>query len=325
MFKKLLALGAVVVVAGAGMVGCSGGAASSGGDKPFKVIAFTQGYGTPVGKSTTDDFVEQAKGLGWDVTLYTNESYDPLNNDVAAAISQGADAVFAAFPDPRQISPIVRAAKDADIPIFSVDGGVEPNPDFAIDVTTNQQQIADDTVGALDKAMGGLKGKNVMIIGYDPHIGIMTRSHMAEDLLTAAGAKIAGGEIKQILQPGSSQEDSLKFVADYLQANPQGLDGVWVGFDHAALGAVQAINEAGRNDIYVTGVDAIGAAIEQIEKNGPFYATVVQPFDKVLGEVVTAMQAYAKDGTRPSENFVAVDVTLVDRTNAATITPTDAK
>ncbi|MDF2048150.1 MULTISPECIES: sugar ABC transporter substrate-binding protein [Microbacterium] len=325
MFKKILAFGAIVVAAGVSIVGCAGGAASAGGGDTFKVIAFTQGYGTPVGKSTTDAFVEQAKGLGWDVTLYTNESYDQLNNDVAAAISQGADAVFAGFPDPRQISPIVRAAKDADIPIFSVDGGVEPNADFAIDVTTNQQQIADDTVGALDEAMGGLKGKNVMIIGHDPHIGIMTRSHMAEDLLKAAGANIAGGEIKQILQPGSSQEESLKFVADYLQANPNGLDGVWVGFDHAALGAVQAINEAGRDDIYVTGVDAIGAAVEQIEKGGPFYATVVQPFDEVLGDVVAAMQAYAKDGTRPSENFVEVDVTLVDRANAATITPTDAK
>ena len=34
-------------------------------------------------------------------------------------------------------------------------------------------------------------------------------------------------------------------MADYLTANPDGLDGVWVGWDDAALGAAQAITEAG--------------------------------------------------------------------------------
>ena len=34
-------------------------------------------------------------------------------------------------------------------------------------------------------------------------------------------------------------------VADYLTANPGGLDAVWVGWDDAALGAAQAVNEAG--------------------------------------------------------------------------------
>ncbi|ODT11563.1 MAG: hypothetical protein ABS61_03420 [Microbacterium sp. SCN 70-18] len=325
MRRKLLALGAIVVAASMSMVGCAGGSASGGdtdGDS-FKVIAFTPGYGTPIGKSTTDAFVERANELGWDVTLYTSDAYDELNNDVTAAISQGADAVLAAFPDPRQISPIVRAAADADIPIFSIDGGVEPNDDFVLDVTTSQQQIADTTVNALDEAMGGMAGKTVMIVGHDPHIGIMTRSHMAEDLLTAGGATIAGGEIKQILNPGTSQEETLKFVTDFIQANPDGLDGIWTGFDHAALGAVQAVEESGRDDIFVTGVDAIGAAVAKIQEDGPFYATVIQPFGDILDVVMTEMEAFAADGVMPSTNFVEVDVTLVDRNNAATVEATD--
>lgn len=316
-----IALASAIVLSGCATGGAEGTSAT---DDTFTVAAFTAGYGTPVGKSTLDAFVEKGRELGWDVTLYTSEfDYDKINTDVQSAITQGVDAILAGFPDPRQIGPLVNAAKDAGIPIFSIDGGVEPNGDFVIDVTSDQDQIAETTVGALEEAMGGLDGKNVMVIGHDPHVGIMTRSNLAYDMFEEAGATIVGGEIKQVLNPGTSQEEALKFVTDYLQANPNGLDGVWVGWDHAALGAAQAIAEAGRDDIFVSGVDAVGIALAEIKKEGPFYATVVQDWPKVLEIVLDAMKAYAADGTMPSETFIETEVTLVDRSNVNEITPTD--
>ena len=326
MRKRMTALAGMALASALALTGCAGAAsnAGEGGEDTFTVAAFTAGYGTPGGKSTLDDFVEKGEALGWDVTLYTSEfDYDKINTDVNGAITQGVDAILAGFPDPRQISPLVNAAKDANIPIFSIDGGVQPNEDFVVDVTFQQQQLADRTVGALEEAMGGLQGKNVMVIGHDPHVGIMTRSHMAEELLKAGGANIAGGEIKQVLNPGTSQEEALKFVTDYLQANPEGLDGVWVGWDHAALGAVQAINEAGREDIFVTGVDALGIAVNEIKKDGPFYASVFQDWNSVVDQVVDDMTAYAESGAKPTKNFVEVEGTLIDRSNAAGFTPTN--
>lgn len=326
MRNRMLAVTGLVVASALGLAGCAGadgGAGAAGGDT-FKVAAFTAGYGTPVGKSTLDAFVERGEELGWEVTLYTsNFDYDKINTDVQSAITQGVDAILAGFPDPRQIGPIVTAAKDADIPIFSIDGGVEPNENFVVDVTTKQQMIADLTVGALEETMGGLEGKDVMVIGHDPHVGIMTRSGMAEELLIEGGANIAGGNIRQVLNPGTSQEEALKFVTDYLQANPDGLDGVWVGWDHAAVGAVQAINEAGRDDIFVSGVDAVGIALAEIKKNGPFYATVIQPWPEVLDMVLDDLSAYAESGELPSENFIETDVILVDRDNVDEVEPTD--
>ena len=322
-FTKVVGLGLASAVVLAGCSDSGGDGGGGGGDDTFRVAAFTAGYGTPVGKSTLDAFVERGEELGWDVTLYTSDfDYDKLNTDVTSAITQGVDAILAGFPDPRQTQPIISAAKEADIPIFSIDGGVEPNDDFVVDVTTDQDQIAELTVGALEEAMGGLEGKEVMVIGHDPHLGIATRSRLAMELLEESGATIAGGEIRQVLAPGSSQEEALKFVTDYLQANPEGLDGVWVGWDHAAVGAAQAIEEAGRDDIFVTGVDAVGIALDAIKKNGPFYATVVQPWPEVLDEVLGYMETYAADGELPDENFVETEVTLVNRENADEIEPT---
>ncbi|GER23773.1 sugar ABC transporter substrate-binding protein [Zafaria cholistanensis] len=324
MRKRMAAFAGMALASALALTGCSGSASGTaeGSEDTFKVAAFTAGYGTPGGKSTLDDFVEKGEALGWDVTLYTSEfDYDKINTDVTSAITQGVDAILAGFPDPRQVSPLVNAAKNANIPIFSIDGGVEPNDDFVVDVTFRQQQLAELTVGALEEAMGGLSGKDVMVIGHDPHIGIMTRSNIAQELLKAGGANIAGGEMKQVLNPGTSQEEALKFVTDYLQANPEGLDGVWVGWDHAALGATQAINEAGRDDIFVTGVDALGIAVNEIKKDGPFYGSVFQDWTSVVDQVVGDMDAYQKSGTLPSENFVEVEGTLIDRSNVDGFTP----
>lgn len=325
MRSRTLAMAGLALAAALGLAACSGGGSGGGGgDDTFKVAAFTAGYGTPAGKSSLDRFVDKAEEQGWDVTLYTSDfDYDKINSDVQSAISQGADAILAGFPDPRQISPLVRAAQDADVPIFSIDGGVEPNDDFVVDITSNQQQMADVTVDAIEEKLGGLDGKDVMVVGHDPHVGIATRSAMAVDLLEEKGANIAGGEMRQVLSPATSHEEALKFVTDYLQANADGLDAVWTGWDHAAVGAVQAIDEAGRDDIFVTGADATGMALAEIEKGGPFLATVVQDWPGVIDSLVDLMQEYHDSGTLPDENFIEVDVELVTQENAADTTPTD--
>jgi ABC-type sugar transport system substrate-binding protein len=317
--RRTLAVTSITAFAMATMLS----ACTAGDDDTFRVVAFTAGYGTPVGKYTLDAFVERGEELGWDVTLHTSDfDYDVINTDVVSSITQGTDAVLAGFPDPRQIAPLVNAAEDADVPIFSIDGGVEPNDDFVVDVTTSQQQIAELTVGALEDAMGGLDGKEVMIIGHDPHVGIMTRSGIAYDLLTEAGATVTPNEIRQVLNPGTSQEEALQFVTDYLQANPNGLDGIWNGWDHAAVGAAQAATEAGREDIVVTGVDAVGIALNEIEKDGPFHATVVQDWPGILDIVIGQLEHYADTSELPEDNFIESDVTLVTIDNVANIEPT---
>ncbi len=321
-FSKAAAAAAAATLV-LGLTSCASDAGAGGGEDPFSVVAFTPGYSTPVAKGTLDTFVEQAEQRGWKVTVVTSDfDYDKLNNEVTAAVTQGADALFSGLSDFRQMSPILNAAKDAEIPIFSVDGGVEPNENFALDVTTDQDQIGELGVQALEEELGGLKGKQILMIGYDYHPGIKQRAAKAHELFEKAGTEIAGGEIKQVLNPGHSHEEALKFVTDYLQANPDELDGVWTGWDHAAVGAAQAISEAGE-DIPVTGVDAIGIALDGIKKDGPLHATVLQPWPEVLQIAIDEMEAYAADGELPENNFVEVGVTLVDASNVDKFKPTD--
>jgi ABC-type sugar transport system substrate-binding protein len=326
MRRKITALTALAVAAALTLTGCSGsggGGASGGGDDPFKVIAFTSGNQTPIGAWWVKAVTAQAEELGWDLTMIQGDfDFQKMNPAVESAIGQGADVILDGYTDVSSIGSIVSAAKDAGIPIFAVDSGTEPNDAFALNVTTDQQGIVDQTLGALDDELGGLKGKTIMVIGHDPHAGIRMRAGLAADDLVAAGATLAGGAIQKVTSPATGRTEALALVADFLTANPGGLDGVWVGWDDAALGAAQAITEAGAA-AKVTGVDATSEAIAGIEAGGAFLATVEQPWPSIVDSVILAVQDYQKDGTLPSSNFEAVDTTLVNKANAATITPSD--
>jgi ribose transport system substrate-binding protein len=319
-FKLLVAAAAVVALS---LTGCAATGGDEAADKPFKVIAFTSGNQTPVGAWWVKAVTAKAEELGWDLTMIQGDfDFQKMNPAVESAIGQGADAIFDGYTDYASIGSIVTAAKDAGIPIFAMDSGVEPSDAFVINVTTDQQGIVDSTVEELSTQLGGLEGKNIMVIGHDPHPGIRERAGLAEKAFKAAGANIAGGEIQKVQSPGTGRTEALAYVADYLSANPNGLDAVWVGWDDAALGASKGLAEAG-SSAKVTGVDATSEALAEIMGGGNFAATIEQPWPSILETVIGYMLAYQKDGSLPSSNFETVGTTLVNKVNAAKITPSD--
>lgn len=318
--KATLALVAAATLA---LTGCSAGGGGGGDDDTFKVIAFTSGNQTPVGAWWVSAVTAKAEELGWDLTMIQGDfDFQKMNPAVESAIGQGADVIFDGYTDQASIGSIITAAEDAGIPIFAMDSATEASDAFALNITTDQQGIVDQTVAAFDEALGGLDGKTIMVIGHDPHPGIRLRAGLAEEAFTAAGAEIAGGEIQKVTSPATGRTEALALVADYIAANPGKLDGVWVGWDDAALGASKAIDEAG-SDAVVTGVDAVSESIAAIEADGSFLATIEQPWPSILDDVVTAIEAYRGDGSMPSVNYEAVATVLVTKENAKDITPSD--
>lgn len=325
MRNSLKALAALAAVTALALTGCSssGSTPSDGGDDPLKVIAFTSGNQTPIGAWWVKAVEAEAEANGWDLTMIQGDfDFQKMNPAVESAIGQGADVIYNGFTDVASISSIVTAANDAGIPMFAIDSGTEADDAFALNITTDQQGIVDQTLGAIGDAIGGIEGKTIMVIGHDPHAGIRMRASLAAADIEAAGGTLAGGEIQQVVSPATGRTEALALVADYLAAHPGELDAVWVGWDDAALGAYQAISEAGA-DAYVTGVDATSEAIAAVQAQGGFLATVEQPWPTINDEVISAILAYAEDGAMPGENFQAVDTTLVTVDNAADITPSD--
>jgi len=322
-FTGVVAIAAIAAVAALALTGCSTASTAPASAKPFKVIAFTSGNQTPIGAWWVKAVTAEAKTNGWELTMIQGDfDFTKMNPAVESAIGQGADAIFDGYTDVASIGSIITAAKDANIPIFAMDSATSANDAFATNITTNQQGIVDQTLGAIGAKIGGLKGKNIMVIGHDPHPGIRMRAGLAKDALIKAGANIAGGDVQKVKSPATGRTEALALVADYLTAHPGGLDAVWVGWDDAALGALKGVTEAGSSAV-VTGVDASSEAIAGILAGGNFLATIDQPWPAILKMMDADLLAYQKDGTMPAKNFIAVDANLVDIKNAATTTPSD--
>lgn len=309
--KKLLALISSLALALI-LAGCGGNAESSeGASDNVEVAVITGSYGTPAAKYAIDAFKELGTGKGWNVTVAdTDFDFNQVNSLMQDASLRKVDAIVLGFPTPEQITVGLRAANDADVPVYVIDGGTAPMEGVALNVTSDSVQLGEISAQALLDAMGG-PGK-VLVIGHDPHPGIRLRTQEAISYLEKAGAEIV--DIKQVKEPASSQGEALNFTTDFLQANADDLDGVWVGWDAAAMGVAQALNSTKRTEIPVTGIDATEQAVAEIGKDGPFVATVFQDWDAIVGRMAEVMEADF-NGTDPVTNYEEMPGILVNQDN----------
>lgn len=203
------------------------------------------------------------------------------------------------------------AAKTANIPVFGLDAGVADG--VALNITSDNGQLGQISAHALAEAIGG-KG-NVIMFTHDPHPGVRARAEAA----AAEFAKypdITVIEKKHIEVPGPL-DFARSLMQDLLTAYPNDGDiaGVWAGWDEPAMGAVQAIEAAGRTGIQVVGIDGTDMAKAEILKGGPFIATVAQDFDSMAKQLVEIVAAQL-DGKAPESNLVTIGGVLITKENA---------
>ena len=104
-----------------------------------------------------------------------------------------------------------------------------------------------------------------------------------------------------------------------LAANPDAgsIDAVWAAWDQPALGALQAIEAAGREGegIVIVGMDANPEAREAIAAGGNFEASMAQDFAGI-GAAAADVVERALAGEDVRESVVNVPTTLVTQANA---------
>jgi ribose transport system substrate-binding protein len=107
-------------------------------------------------------------------------------------------------------------------------------------------------------------------------------------------------------------------VEAILAANPKkgSIAAVWAAWDQPALGALQAIEAAGRTDegIVIVGMDANPHAREAIAKGGNFEASMAQDF-KGIGRTVADFVKRHLAGEKIKQSVVYVPTTLITSEN----------
>ncbi|WP_159633712.1 galactose ABC transporter substrate-binding protein [Erysipelothrix anatis] len=207
---------------------------------------------------------------------------EQINNFIA----QGKDVIIANLVDPTAAASVINAAKAKEIPVVLINR--EPTPqDLEIWPGKTTYVGADATQsGTIQGEMiAGLPNKGdingdgkisyITLMGDPANVDAQQRTEYS-----IKGYEAKGGTVNLLAQPYQANWDSAKgqeFTASALEQFGKDLEVIFANNDGMAVGAVTAINAAGRKvgeDIYIVGVDAIPDALELL-KNGQLTGTVL--------------------------------------------------
>lgn len=308
MMKTLIRTG--LVAAGASLALMSASAAFAAG----KVAVITPYLSQPGTQFYVEAFQGVAKEKGWDVNVIDTAG------DVAAVISRIEDMVTQKVDaivinvDPAQVTAGLQAAKDAGIPVFGMDAGADPL--LQTNVTSNGYAMAAETSTYVADRIGGA-GKVVMFV-FDAFPPVQVRGVIADAVFKNHPDITVLDRVTPDVSDGGIADSRAKMEA-ILAANPEpgSIKAVWAAWDQPALGALQAIEAAGRQNegIVITGIDANPQAREEVAKGGNFEASVAQDF-KGIGAATADAVARVLGGEVLKQHVIYVPTKLVTAANA---------
>ncbi len=277
-----------------------------------KIAVVTPYMANETTKYVIDQFKKNADAKGWDVTVTdTAADFNLLVARIEDAVNGKADAIVLGMGDPAQMTKGLEAAKAANIPVYGLDAGIVPG--VLLNVTSDNTDLGTASANELLKAIGN-KG-NVVMFTHDPHPGVRERAAAAAKAF-AAVAEVKVIEKKHIDVPGPL-DNARKLMQDLLAAHPDkgSIAGVWAGWDEPALGALQAIEAAGRTEIMVVGIDGTKFAQAEIRKGGSFVASVGQDFDGMAMKLTELVDGNF-GGKKPEQEWYKLPGTVYTKANA---------
>ena len=289
------------------LAGCTSGGSDDSGSGTSKTIAVLTPYlGNAATKDVIDKFQAEGKERGWDVTVTdTAGDFNKLNSAFQDAVAQEPAAIVLGSGDPTQISLGLKSAKGAGIPVFAIDAAVADG--ITANVTSDNADLGKQSAEELIKLIGN--DGTVVMLTHDPHPGVKARAAAAKKVFDKAGIKIVAS--KHVNVPGPV-EDARNSVQDLLTSDAGKFTGIWGGWDEPALGATQALDAAGTKTVSVVGVDGQDFAIAEIDKGGPFKATIKQDWAAIAAKTADLIAAYLTDKKTPEPQQVEIPGVLYE-------------
>jgi erythritol transport system substrate-binding protein len=291
--------------------GSSGGGSSEGGT--FAII--TVDPSNPYWKAEVDTAVAEAKKLGYQTTVdaHSNDP-DKQNQFIDGAISKKVKAIILDPAGADESVGAVQKATNANIPVFLVNAEIAEQGVAKSQIVSNNAQGA--TIGAQEwaRVMGG-KGQYVELFGNPTDNNAKVRSDGYAEVL----AQFPDLKLVQKETANWDRAEGKAKMEVMLRAHPS-ITGVVAGNDEMALGAIQALKDAGKlAKVKVLGFDGNQDAVNAV-KAGEMVATVLQPI--VQGTTLAVQQAdkFLKEGkTGAPQEKQAIDCVLITKDNASKV------
>jgi ribose transport system substrate-binding protein len=278
------------------------------------VAVLTPYLAQPGTQFMVEAFQAAAEAKGWTVNVIdTAGDVAALNSRLQDVVTQEVDAIVINV-DPTQV-PALKDANDAGIPVFGMDAGSVP--ELVVNVTSNGYEMAAVTASYVVDRLNG--AGNVVLFEFPPYPPVQKRGVIAEAIFAnSPDINIVDTVVPDVTDGGIA--DSRAKMEAILAANPEpgSISAVWAAWDQPALGALQAIEAAGREDegIIIVGIDANPQALDAITAGGNFEATIAQDFTGIGQTVADQVETVLNGGTL-TRKTVYVPTKLVTADNVA--------
>lgn len=309
--KYLLPL---TLAVGLGLSACSGGSAPNA-DGPKDGEPSLSGKVIGVAVVGTQHFwdreafqgaVDEVERLGGTVVTTDGNRDNTLhaeNHDIF--LSQNVDAVITILGD-AAVEPKLEALKAAGIPVFGVD---HDSPSVVNNTQSDNKAAGEAAANILGEHLKG-KGKVAVFNAFSESLSFCgDRYNSWKDRLAAEypGIELLKPELAE--EFANAPEDARQQTLTLLERYPVGtIDAIHVAcWDQPAIGVVQAIEEAGRDDVVVTAIDAGPDTMEiMMEPNSPFVGNVAQQPRKIATISAQNVAKYLADGKVDRQSYVEI-------------------
>jgi len=231
-------------------------------------------------------------------------------------IATGVNVLILNPLDHKALVPAVNAAVKSGIPVFILDSYIDPAAQYITSIQANNQGNGELVGEWAVKKLGKAKVKAALIsgsqgnpIGREKRLGFI-RGFSEAQLMTKGSVDLT------IVSQGWgnwTNNGGLKAMEDILVANPD-IDLLVAENDAMAMGALKAINEAGKSaNITVVGFDGQKEAYELI-RQGKFGATALNSPKELARLVMEAVVKYL-NGEKQIDKVIFTPAVLITKDN----------
>lgn len=261
---------------------------------------------------------ELAEQKGWDFHLFdANDDYTKQTSQFESAIVMQPDVILFFPHDAAAGVQDVKKAYEAGIPVicFNADVAEEGHQYCEAFVGPNNYGLAQEIAEAVDANLGG-SGKIAIIDGAPAAAHFLIRYEGFVETLEAKG----GYEIVAHEYCNNDRTQAQTVMENYLTAYPD-LDAVYITSGNYAMGAILAIEAAGKtDDIQVYSIDAMAEAIQAIGE-GKIKLTGVHQPTKLIEKMFEVVERVVIDNEEINEYNQYYDYYVLDESNYMDYTP----
>jgi len=256
----------------------------------------------------TNAMIALGEAEGWKILTFDGNGDQQRVNDAAKTwIASGVDAIYILFPPEASLSEVIEAAAAAKVPLITTGYGFGRGQTF--DVGMNDFEGSVKITSYLCDRLG--RSGNIVVMHWDV-VPVPRQRKAIFDAILSETPGISVVEDHFATLPGHI-EDCRRAMESFLVAHPKAgeIQAVWGAWDELTLGAVQAIEAAGRTEIFGVGIDGNLWTFDLIRRGSPFVATIAPDWEQCARIVVSELKARLLAGSPPSQQQFYIDIPLV--------------